>query len=203
MKEYILSVIALVAIGTGSALGQLTKAEREYAVDYLKKTQEKLLQTVEGLSEQQLGFKPDDSSWSVAECVEHIALSETFIFGFAETAMKSEANAQMRNEVKFADKEVIAFIKDRSGKVQTGKPLQPQNSFGSLEGSLDAFKSERKAHIKYVKTTKDDLRNHYFDFPFGKADAYQVILFMAGHGERHRAQIEEVMAHADFPKSKL
>ena len=96
----------------------------------------------------------------------------------------------------------VGFIRDRYRKVQTGKPLQPQNSLGSVKGSLEEFKSQRKAHIKYLKTTRDELRSHYFDFPFGKADAYQVILFMAGHGERHRAQIEEVMAHTDFPKGR-
>ena len=202
MKKHLSLIIVFVVIGTGPLFGQLTKVERDYAIEYLKKTEEKLLQTIKGLSAQQLNFKPDDSTWSVAQCIEHIALSETFVFGFAETALKTAANTQMRDEVKFSDEEILGFIGDRSSKVQTGKPLQPQNSFGSMKGSLEEFKSQRKAHIKYVKTTEDDLRNHYFDFPFGKADAYQVILFMAGHGERHRAQIKELMAHADFPKGK-
>jgi len=35
--------------------------------------------------------------------------------------------------------------------------------------------------LKFIKEPKDDLRNRYFDFPFGKLDAYQIVLFMSGH----------------------
>ena len=101
--------MVFVAIGKGPVFGQLTKAERDYAIEYLKKTKEKLPQTVKGLSEWQLNFKPDDSTWSMAQCIEHIALSETFVFGFAETALKTEANAQMKDEVKFSDDEVCGI----------------------------------------------------------------------------------------------
>ena len=52
----------------------------------------------------------------------------------------------------------------------------------------------------YLKDTADDLRNHYAQSPFGTLDGLQVLLFMSGHTERHVAQMEEVMAHADFPK---
>jgi hypothetical protein len=31
-------------------------------------------------------------------------------------------------------------------------------------------------------------------------DAYQFLLLMAGHAERHTLQIEEVKAHQNFPK---
>ena len=44
-------MMVFVAIGTGPVFGQLTKAERDYAIEYLKKTKEKLPQTVKGLSE--------------------------------------------------------------------------------------------------------------------------------------------------------
>src|SRR5215218_1738793 len=37
----------------------------------------------------------------------------------------------------------------------------------------DAYK--RDASIEYIKSTSDDLRNHYNDFPFGKFDTYQTI----------------------------
>jgi hypothetical protein len=49
-----------------------------------------------------------------------------------------------------------------------------------FESTLPEFKTKRDNNIKYIKTTADDLRNHYNDFPFGKIDRYQTILFMAG-----------------------
>ena len=77
----------------------------------------------------------------------------------------------------------------------------PKNRFASFDGSLTEFKEKRKANLKFVKSSEDDLRNRYFDFPFGKVDSYQVILLMSGHTKRHTDQIKEVMASAGFPES--
>ncbi|HCO82594.1 MAG TPA: DinB family protein, partial [Arenibacter sp.] len=46
---------------------------------------------------------------------------------------------------------------------------------------------------------QDDLRNRYQQLPFGTVDAYQILLFMSGHTERHIKQMEEVMDDEDFP----
>ena len=72
----------------------LTDAERTSAINYLKETKENLMNTVKGLSEAQLNFKASPESWSVAECVEHIAISESNLFGMVQGTLK-EAAAQM------------------------------------------------------------------------------------------------------------
>ena len=69
------------------------------------------------------------------------------------------------------------------------------------DGSVDQFKAKRKESIKFVKSTDQDLRNHYYEFPFGLVDTYQVMLFMAGHSIRHTEQIKEIMTQESFPKS--
>ncbi len=93
----------------------------------------------------------------------------------------------------------IKFIQDRSSKVKTRSEFEPNNRFGSFEASLKTFKTLRKERVQFVKKTQEDLRNHYFEFPFGLTDAYQVIIFMACHHRRHLAQIKEAMAEDGFP----
>ena len=107
----------------------------------------------------------------------------------------------MRSEVKMSDDDVIGLIQNRDQKVKTRPDLVPTNRFGSYDESLTEFKEKRKSNMKYVKSTEDDLRNRYFDFPFGKVDSYQIVLFMSGHTKRHTDQIKEVMASAGFPES--
>ena len=99
------------------------------------------------------------------------------------------------------DEQVLGIITDRSNKVKTRPEMEPKNTFGSADGSLAAFMKKRKENINYVKKTTDDLRNHFADFPFGKIDSYQTILFMSGHTERHTKQILEVIASSGFPAS--
>lgn len=183
------------------AQNTLTKEERTKVMDHLKSTHSELLKTVNGLSEEQLNFKPAEGAWSIAECVEHIAISENNIFGAFEAAMKSEANPAIASDTKMSDEQVSGFIESREKKVKTGKQFEPSGKFVNYEGSLTAFKDKRKSNMEAVEGSQEDLRNHYFDFPFGKLDAYQIILFMSGHTKRHTDQIKEVMANANFPGS--
>ncbi len=155
---------------------------------------------VKGLSEAQLNFKATPESWSIAECVEHLALSENMIFGMAQSGLKDAADPAKRSEVKMSDEAIVGMITDRSSKVKTQEPFEPKNSYGSYKNTLKEFVSKRDEHIAYIKKTNDDLRNHYNQFPFGTVDVYQTILFMSGHTKRHTLQIEEVMADANFPK---
>ena len=55
----------------------ITSAERETAINYLTETKEALLKSVDDLSESQLNFKITSESWTIKQCVEHIALTET------------------------------------------------------------------------------------------------------------------------------
>ncbi len=200
MKTYNIMTIVVcltTAFGFSSLKEQLTKAEREFAIKYLKDTKNELVKLVKPLSDAQLNFKPSDSSWSVANCVEHIALSKNFIFQWSQDALVESAEP---GELSKSDEALINVFTDRSVKVKTLQPLEPSDTF--IDGSeiLKEFVKDRDHHIDYLKTTKDPLRSSYFDFPFGKGDAYQVILFVGAHSKRHILQIQEIMSHPEFPE---
>jgi hypothetical protein len=165
----------------------------------LTKSHDHFLNTLEGLNEAQLNYKVTDDSWSIAECAEHIAISENMIFGMLQGTLANEPDPSKRGEVKVSDEGLIAMIEDRSNKVKTSEPFEPSGKYGSFEETVEEFKTKRKEHIEYVKSTQDDLRNRYQQLPFGTVDAYQILLFMSGHTERHIKQMEEVMDDEDFP----
>ena len=200
LKLFLLTV-AVVSMSFNHPDAGLTEAERKYAVDLLQETKDNLNKKVKGLTAEQLKFKADATSWSVAECVEHIAISENNLFGFAQMGLKEPADPSKRSEVKMTDDAIVKMISDRSGKVKTSEAFEPTGKFGSFDATLGEFKTKRDSNINYIKTTSDDLRNHYNDFPFGKIDTYQTILFMAAHSKRHTDQIDEVMKNPNFPKT--
>lgn len=200
MKKIVLSLMALALVSFAIIDAGVTNKERDAGIAELKKTQKRLTKTVKGLSNAQLNFKPTPESWSVAECVEHLAISESMIGGMLQGALKTPADASKRDSVKISDNDLMALITTRDQKVKTGEAFEPSGKFGSHKETVKEFVSKRKGHIKYLKTTKDDLRNHYGQLPFGTIDGYQILMFMSGHTERHVRQMEEVMAHADFPK---
>lgn len=199
MKKVILPIVLLAVLAFGVVKSTLTDAEREFAVKEMTESHDHFLNTLKGLNEVQLNFKATDSSWSIAECAEHIAISENMIFGMLQGTLANEADPSKRLEVKVTDEELIAMIEDRSHRVKTGEAFEPSGKYGSFEETVEEFKSKRKEHIEYVKSTQDDLRNCYQQLPFGIVDAYQILLFMSGHTERHIKQMEEVMDEEDFP----
>jgi hypothetical protein len=205
MKKHRLIVIIPLLLSMSFTLppAELTTAERKLAVNYLTKTKEELLKSIKGLTREQLAFKSSADSWSVAECVEHLAISETNLFGLLQGTLKEEANPSKRTEVKITDEGLFHAISDRSYKVQTKEEFKPAGKFGTYDATLKEFNTKRDATITYVETTSDDLRNHFFTFPvaaLGTVDTYQLLLFIAGHTKRHTLQIEEVKANTAFPK---
>ena len=195
-----LAAFLLIPAGFKNAAG-ITDSERKYATDVLTSTSQTLLSKVKALTPAQLAFKADTSSWSVAECLEHIAITENSLFGYSQSALKVPADPSKRSDVKLSDENVLKMITDRSSKFKAQAEVTPTGKFGNTQATLKEFTTSREKHISYIKTTTDDLRNHYNDFPFGKVDAYQTILFMAGHCKRHTAQIDEIMANPNFPKA--
>lgn len=199
MKKVFLPIVLLALCAFGVVKSTLTEAEREFAVKELTRTHDHFLNTLEGLNEEQLNYKVTNDSWSIAECAEHIAISENLIFGMLQGTLAQEPDPSKRAEVKVTDEGLIAMIEDRSNKVKTGEPFEPSGKYGSFEETVKEFKTKRKEHIGFVKNTQDDLRNRYQQLPFGTIDAYQILLFMSGHTERHIKQMEEVLDDEDFP----
>ena len=179
---------------------ELSKKEREDAVSYFKETQKAIADEIKGMSDNQLKWKPADSVWSITDCVEHIALSEKNLFDWAMGTLKTEANPAKRAELKRSDEEIKKAITDRSFRVKTREGFIPTGQFGDAKQTLKVFDERREALIKYVKETKDDLRNHFADSPFGLVDTYQLLLFLSAHTKRHTLQIEELKANPGFPK---
>ena len=179
----------------------LSKKERKYAADYLKNSKADLIESIKGLSPAQVEYKQAPDKWSVKECVFHIAVSEKNLWAMLEKSMKEPASPDKKKEVKVTDEEVIKMIESRDNKVKTFSSFEPQNSgYKSMEEAMNDFRLTRAAHIKYIKATSEDLRNHFVQMPFGLLDCYQLCLMISSHTIRHTQQLIEVKSDPDFPK---
>ena len=193
----------LVITGLAGTLNDnaLTEKERKFVVHNLKDTKSEVQKSIKGLSDAQLNFKTAPDRWSVKECLYHITLTEKGLWDMFEANMKAPATPEKRSEIKVTDEGIVKMISDRSTKVKTIEPFQPDKApWKSADEALSAFKSARADHLNYAKTTTEDLRNHVFQMPFGSMDGYQFLLFISAHSNRHVQQINEVKADPNFPK---
>jgi DinB superfamily len=205
MKKILAFAAVLLFISTSSFVltepSTLSKEERKYAAGLLKETKKYFLKNTKGLSDAQLDFKASPEKWSIRQCMEHIALSESFLDQVIQGTLKGAANPEKRSEIKIKDEDLVIMLTDRTKKAQAPEPIQPKGSFKTADEAIAAFSVARDKHIDYIKTTQDDMRNHCVPHPaFGMMDTYQWMLLLAGHSKRHTLQIEEVKASPGFPQ---
>jgi hypothetical protein len=200
-----MKLFALIALllTTAAAAPTLTQVERDRAIAEFEGSRQAFLDATKGLSPEQWKFKSAPDRWSVAECAEHIALSENFIFGVISNITKSPTTPEKRDAAKGKDELILKIMQDRSHKATAPEPIDPVKRPMSPEDSMKLFLESRGHTIEYVKTTQDDLRDHFYDHPapaIGTLDGYQWLLLISGHTRRHTAQILEVKADPNFPK---
>ena len=193
--------LLVVAVCTAPA-EPLTRGERDRAMSHLHATRKLFLDSIAGLTEAQWSFKPAPDRWSIAECAEHIAVSEDMLFLLVTAKiLKSPPAAERKSGPSDKDELVLRSTADRSRKVETADFLRPKGRWPTREALVAQFKQSRDRTIAFVEATAEDLRAHSAPNPvYQSLDAYQYILLMAGHTERHVAQINEVKADPNYPK---
>ncbi len=200
MRKMSVQLFALLLLCSVSFGQTLTQADREKAEQYLQQTRDGVVEATKGLSDAQMKFKLAPDRWSVAETLEHITLAEDFLLlNDKDKIMKAPAGATDRDAAKI-DAMVVAMVPDRTQKRQAPGPLVPTGRWTSAE-TLDHFLKSRAQTIAFLESTPD-LRAHVADSPLGQPmDAYEWLLFIAAHSQRHTKQILEVKADPSFPKS--
>lgn len=180
----------------------LTQGERDRALSELHATRKQFLDAIADLTPAQWNFKPSEAVWSVAECAEHIAVSEDALFELVtKKIMASPADPSGRERVKGKDEAVLKGVADRSQKAMAPEFLVPTHRWPTPEALTSHFRQSRDRTIEYIKTTQDDLRDHFAPHPaMQELDAYQWILLIAAHSGRHVRQIDEVKGSPNFPR---
>ena len=199
MNNIVLSILGLALMSQVITETQLTKKERAFAVHHLSDSRNFLLKELNGLTEGQLNYKSSSSSWSIAECLDHLTRFENAIFDVLKESLALPANPDMRQNIRITDEQILEITADRSQKQTTLDEFVPNGQYGNYKATLTEFKTKRDKHIEYIKTTTDDLRNHFSNG--GATDAYQLFLYMSGHTRRHALQIKEIKSLKDFPNN--
>ena len=196
----LLTLLVISGLAGTPTNNSLSIKERKYVTELLKDTKSNVVNAVKGLTEAQLNFKAGPDIWSIKECIYHIAISEKKLWGLMETSLKGAANPEKRAEIKMTDDQLLKMLEDRSFKVKMSESFEPKKSpYKTNEEAIEDFKMTRANHIKYLKATTEELRNHVIQMPFGWLDCYQLCLMIGAQSNRHTQQINEVKANPRYP----
>src|SRR6476661_7864665 len=99
MKTLSFFVSALLLFGFANKPASVSDQEKKYASDLLLQTEAGVINSIAGLSDAQLNFKPAPDKWSVLDCVKHIAISEQGLRHIIDSTLQQAANPEKRSEI--------------------------------------------------------------------------------------------------------
>ncbi|HWZ45015.1 MAG TPA: DinB family protein [Candidatus Saccharimonadales bacterium] len=176
----------------------MTPPERDFAINQLDQTRARLLRAVQGLSPEQLLYRPGPDRWSVAENVEHLVVVEGRLLDAMERLLQGPPDLITKGAVD--DGHLVTKVGTVVDRVKSPAHSQPTSRW-STEELWPEFEKARRRTRNFVSTTDGDLRRHFVPhFVFGDLDCYQWILFIGAHCNRHSAQSEAVIASPGFPR---
>jgi hypothetical protein len=161
--------------------------------EHIDRTRTRLLAAVEGLSEEQQGFRPDPDRWSVAALVEHLSIVEGNVAALLGKLLgkAEESGAAAEGDGTFEPVSIEEFVeRARSVKYEAPERIRPTGL--PLADSLARLRDSRAAlHALRPRIERADGRALRFPHPaWGPLDLYQWLLFVAAHEDRHLSQIE-------------
>jgi hypothetical protein len=195
MKPILITLLCAFSAVAVSGAASMKALERQRLAAHLQMTGAWLPDEVSGLSPSQIQFRPAPGAWSILEVVEHLSIASPIYWRQFHEAMKISPG---RFTLAGTDEDILWYGIDRT---RREKAIPSEDAPGRLREARPALDSLSRLHremLQYVRTTNDDLRGHFVERQ--GSDAYQWLLLISTHEQRHILQIREIKANPNFPK---
>ena len=198
------SMINVEAQQTAPAAGDphMTADERAKVVKWLNETQQVYLDRLDQMSDAQWNWRPAPFRWTVGEVAEHILLTETRLFAVVERAIATPANPNWQAKTTGKDTFIERALPNRGVRAQAPLEIRPTGKL-SRDEVVRRYKELRVRVLEFAQTTDAPLKAHTIEHPFpvfNTLNAYDWLIYIPLHTERHNKQMAEVMAAPNFPK---
>ena len=179
----------------------LTDADRSRAVQLLERTRDDLVAAVENLSAAQWDYRPTSDRWSIGLIIEHLGIVERGLFVQVERALARSPNPEWASETAGKDQLVEEMLTDRGTRRQAPDTVIPTGAIDRMT-ALQRFRDRRAATIAFAETTRKPLKAHTVDHhrpAYGTLNAYQWLIYIPFHLQRHLVQIDELKGTPRYP----
>jgi hypothetical protein len=170
---------------------------KQDVLSFMESGKKAIEDAVAGVSEEMAVLSPAPGKWSILECVEHVAVSEDYLFGLIGKAQ--HALGPVVSEKREA--QIAAQALDRTSEVGAPAILWPKGKFRTLFEATQHFLRSRERTVEFIETNKEELRAKIVTHPVaGVMNSFEILLLIASHALRHAEQIEEAKFRLAFNK---
>ncbi|HEX8749259.1 MAG TPA: DinB family protein [Pyrinomonadaceae bacterium] len=158
------------------------------------------LEEVEGARDGQESLRPSPDAWSVAEIAEHLAIIEERLSRlFPVMLSKAEAGGLQRDGDRPFQPVSVAHLVERSAREKYIAPetARPTGSVPIADSLARLERSREAIRALLPRLEMLDLTDVTYPHPaFGPMSAYQWLIFIGAHEDRHLRQIDSLLASA-------
>ncbi len=167
----------------------MSEADRQEILRLLQDGADALAKALEGIEESTAALRPRPGSWSVVECVEHLALSELALLSRLREATPGDSLHEDRaREAKFQD-----LAMNRARRIEAPEVVIPKIATTDLGQAVEGFHAARRETVRFVDQFPGDLHSWLTIHPLitRPVNCYEMLVLMAMHPRRHALQIAE------------
>ena len=183
-------------------------AELPQLINELGKVSNEARSNFGSLSTERLNWKPSAEQWSVAQCLEHLIVTNKDYFPVIEKIARGDYKPTLQERLPllptlFGSLILKAVQPQSQRKFKAGKAFQPSSSeiSGDIVSRFEQHNKVVAAHL--MSTERFDLRKIIITSPIGPFATYSLLdgyRIVVAHEQRHLEQAKRVTAREGFPK---
>lgn len=166
-----------------------------------ERSHERLIAGISGINDAQANFRPSEDEWTIAEIIEHLNIvNGGFLRITAKLLKQAEANPKPAPADLNLGGVLVGENGDQAPKFQAPEMVRPKggvaiaDAVAGLKQTIAGF-AEIQSRLEAV-----DLSEQSFPHPAaGPLSAYQWMILLAEHSDRHLGQIGRIKAAEGFP----
>lgn len=165
------------------------------AVERFERSTRSFLDVLESVQEGTWRLRPAGETWSLAETVEHVVLTDRSVGAKLQQLLAAPLPA---GASRFDDAAISAGMFETAGPAPPGL-AEPRGRFATPAEGIAALIEVRDEVVAWTRATTADLRAHGLPHPvFGVFDGVQWLLFAAAHTDNHLPQLRALQAHREL-----
>ena len=179
-------------------------AQSEAEVAAARKTLEdaaaKFRSLIKDVNEAQWNFKTGARTHSIGEEAEHVAQAQQELQYVIGKAVTDPAKPEVAKKLGAKERTLRKLLLEGEQKAESYKPPRRLKTKAEV---LEYFDTAQGKALTLLRTTPA-LGTHIYTHPikqYGDLTALQWFYYMAYHNLKHCLQIEQIMAHQDYPKT--
>ncbi len=178
------------------------------AVDELCKVTIQTKALFGNLSSLQLNWKPTPEKWSIAQCLDHLIVSNSTYYPQLNEVISGQHRNSSYQNLKIISRFSGNYLIKQTGAI-VSKPMKSPSAFIPSKSEISAAivvdfeKHQNEFTSRLRKLDAIDLDNTVISSPALKIITYSLndlLKILVGHEQRHLKQAKNILEHPKFPK---